>query len=200
MDNQAVPSIPLPIQLIVGLANPGKEYAKTRHNAGAWFVEIIAHAAHINLRFEAKYHGLHGVIKTPANCQLLIPTTYINLSGQAVKACLNYHKLSPAAVLIVHDDVDLPVGTIKLKFDGGDGGHNGLKDITRHLHTKQFCRLRIGVGHPGKGKDVVDYVLDAPSKADKEEINHALQQAYEVLPFILSGDFPRAMQTLHTGK
>lgn len=157
------------IQLIVGLANPGKEYADTRHNAGAWFVDELASSAQIQLRHEAKYHGLHGLMTLHQQaCHLLIPTTFMNHSGQAVRACMSYHKILPERVLIAHDDIDLPVGTIKLKLGGGDGGHNGLKDIIRHLNTKQFYRLRIGVGRPAHSKDVIDYVLANPSKADKK--------------------------------
>lgn len=188
-----------PIQLIVGLANPGKEYALTRHNAGAWFVDSVAHAANAHLRPESKYHGMHCLSKLDnQSCHLLIPTTFMNLSGQAVQACMGYHKISPANILVAHDDIDLPAGTIRLKFDGGDGGHNGLKDIIRHLNTKQFFRLRIGVGHPGNSKDVVDYVLDKPSKADKLKIDDAIAEAMNALPLILNGEMQKAMQQLHT--
>lgn len=187
-----------PIQLIVGLANPGKEYANTRHNAGAWLVEDIAEKNHASLRLDAKFHGLHNTVKIDQHStHLLIPTTYMNLSGQSVRACMNYNKIPADAILIAHDEIDLPVGVIKLKFDGGDGGHNGLKDIIRHLNTRQFFRLRIGVGRP-QHKDTADYVLDAPSKADRDKINLALDQVQEVLPLILAGDIAKAMQQLHT--
>lgn len=186
------------IQLIVGLANPGKEYAETRHNAGAWFVQEIAENTHTNLRFESKYHGFHSLIQLHNQpCHLLIPTTFMNLSGQAVRACMSYHKIPAESILIVHDEIDLPAGTIKLKFDGGDGGHNGLKDIIRHLNTKQFYRLRIGVGRP-QGKEVVDYVLDAPSKIDRANIDASIHQAQEALPLIVTGEMQKAMQKLHT--
>lgn len=187
------------IQLIVGLANPGREYADTRHNAGAWFVEDIARSARASLRLETKYHGLHGLAKIDdQSCHLLIPTTFMNLSGQAVRACMSYHKIPAAAILIAHDDIDLPVGTVKLKYDGGDGGHNGLKDIIRHLSTKQFYRLRIGIGHPGQSKDVEDYVLSPPSRADRQKIDDALIAAHATLPLILKGEIAKAMQQLHT--
>ena len=167
-----------PIQLIAGLANPGKEYERTRHNAGAWFVEDIVNNLNIRLRMEAKYHGLHGLASIhDQSCHLLIPATFMNLSGQSVQACMNYHKIPHDAILIAHDEIDLPVGTIKLKFDGGDGGHNGLKDIIRHLNTRLFYRLRIGVGRPTQNTDVVDYVLDPPSKADRIKINEAMEKA-----------------------
>lgn len=189
------------IQLIVGLANPGKEYADTRHNAGAWLIEELVHAEHAVLRFEAKYHGLHSVVQLhQRSCHLLIPTTYMNHSGQAVRACMSYNKILPEAVLIAHDDIDLPAGTIKLKFDGGDGGHNGLKDIIRHLNTKQFYRLRIGVGRPTHSKAVLDYVLNAPSKADREKIDITLQHAQETLPLIVNGEMQKAMMELHSEK
>jgi PTH1 family peptidyl-tRNA hydrolase len=187
------------IQLIVGLANPGKEYADTRHNAGAWFVENIATTERVTLRREIKFHGLHGIMQSNKHpCQLLVPTTFMNLSGQAVQACMNYHKITPDTLIVAHDDIDLPAGVVKLKYDGGDGGHNGLKDIIRHLNTKQFYRLRIGVGHPGNSDDVADYVLVNPSKADRQKINHALERAFDVLPLILDGDMQKAMQQLHT--
>lgn len=188
-----------PIKLIVGLANPGKKYAETRHNAGAWFVEETIRETKASFRPESKYHGLHAQITLHDQlCHLLIPTTFMNLSGQAVRACMEYYKIPPNAVLIAHDEIDLPAGTIRLKFDGGDGGHNGLKDIIRHLNTKQFYRLRIGVGHPGSSKEVVDYVLDNPSKADRKKIDTAIEQAQIVLPFVLAGEMQKAMHQLHT--
>jgi peptidyl-tRNA hydrolase, PTH1 family len=194
-------SPPSTIQLIVGLANPGKEYAETRHNAGAWFVENLALDANVLLKRSAKFHGLYGLATLHDKpCHLLIPTTFMNLSGQAVRACMHYHKLSPDSILIAHDDIDLPAGTIKLKFDGGDGGHNGLSDIIRHLSTRQFYRLRIGVGHPGNSKDVVDYVLDKPSKADKQKIDLAIADGEAAVPLLLDGDIAKAMQALHTAK
>lgn len=194
-------SLPSTIQLIVGLANPGNEYAETRHNAGAWFVENLAQSIDARLRHEAKFHGLHAQVKLHQQpCHLLIPSTFMNLSGQAVLACMRFYKLTPDAVLIAHDDIDLPVGSVKLKFDGGDGGHNGLNDIIRHLNSRQFYRLRIGVGHPGHSKDVVDYVLSNPSKADKQKIEHALADAEAVLPMMMNGEISKAMQALHTPK
>lgn len=188
------------IQLIVGLANPGSEYANTRHNAGAWFVELLAQSANLSLRHETKLHGKHGLYRDGSkHCHLLIPSTYMNLSGIALHSCANYHKLPSTAILVAHDDIDLPVGTIKLKFDGGDGGHNGLKDIIKHLHTKQFYRLRIGVGRPTHSHDVVNYVLKAPSKTERALIDdQLLYVANDILPIILNGELEKAMQTLHT--
>ena len=188
------------IHLIAGLANPGNEYASTRHNAGAWFIDAITEKANLTLRHETKLHGLHGLYRDGnQQCHLLIPNTYMNHSGLAIKACAHYHKVPPANILIAHDDIDLPVGTIRLKFDGGDGGHNGLKDIIRHLHTKQFYRLRIGVGRPTHSADVVDYVLKAPSRSERTAIDAALIHVLDdILPMILNGELEKAMQTLHT--
>lgn len=187
------------IKLIVGLANPGKEYQDTRHNAGEWFVNELVAADNITMRADSKFHGLHGQVKLHGlPCHLLIPTTFMNLSGQSVRALAQYLKITPAEILIAHDEVDLPVGTIKLKFDGGHGGHNGLRDIIDHLHTKQFYRLRIGVGRPRAGQDTADYVLDRPSKSDRKIIDSSIQLSLETLPLLLEGEFQKAMQLLHT--
>lgn len=188
------------IQLIVGLANPGKEYTHTRHNAGAWFIEALTTLTGAHLRPEAKLQGLHALVHLENHsCHLLIPTTFMNLSGQSVRACMQYYNLSPEALLVAHDEIDLPTGVIKLKYDGGDGGHNGLKDIIRHLHTKKFYRLRIGVGRPAANRgEVVDYVLSPPSKTERNKIDHALTQASDILPLLLGGKMQHAMQQLHT--
>jgi PTH1 family peptidyl-tRNA hydrolase len=190
------------IQLIVGLANPGKKYEKTRHNAGAWFVEALAHTAKITLKSHLRYHGLYGeaAADTPpaTRYHLLIPTTFMNDSGRSVLACARYHHLEPQHILIVHDDIDLPAGTAKLKLDGGDGGHNGLKDIIAHLHTKQFYRLRIGVGRPQPDEEVADYVLSPPSREEKQLIQEALVRAQTIAPYLFQGEIQKAMCLLHT--
>jgi PTH1 family peptidyl-tRNA hydrolase len=187
------------ILLIVGLGNPGADYEHTRHNAGAWFVLELAHAAHITLRHEAKYRGFHGVVKIDGqDCHLFIPSTFMNHSGQSLQAIASYFKIPPENMLIAHDEIDLPCGDIRLKYDGGHGGHNGLRDIINHLNSKQFYRLRIGVGHPGTSKEVVNYVLAPPRKAEREQINTALEEAHGILPFIMQGQFQKAMQLLHS--
>ena len=187
------------ILLIVGLGNPGAEYELTRHNAGAWFIENLAKDSGVNLRFNPKFQGMHGVAKVKGHdCHLLIPTTFMNLSGQSVQAVMNYYKIAPRSLLVAHDELDVPAGTVRLKFDGGHGGHNGLRDIIRHLGTNQFHRLRIGIGHPGKGRDVADYVLNQPKKADREAIDNALQHAEGILPFVMKGEFQKAMHFLHS--
>jgi PTH1 family peptidyl-tRNA hydrolase len=185
--------------LIVGLANPGKEYEKTRHNAGAWLVEALANEANVNLRLDPKFHGLHAFTKLHGcPVHLLIPTTFMNRSGLSIQAVMGFYKLKPEQVLVAHDEIDLPAGVIRLKFDGGDGGHNGLKDTIRHLNSRQFYRLRIGVGRPAPGHDVADYVLNNPSKADRAQIDKTITQAVEVMPLILEGKIQAAMQELHT--
>ena len=187
------------IQLIVGLGNPGKEYEKTRHNAGAWFVEELADTTNATLRFENKNQGLHAQTKLHGHdLHLLIPTTFMNLSGQSVKALASYYKILPENILVAHDEIDLPAGDIRLKFDGGHGGHNGLRDIIRHLGTNQFYRLRIGVGRPTTSKEVHDYVLNAPNKSDRELINTAMQNANRILSHALEGQLQKAMHELHT--
>lgn len=192
-------SSPHSIQLLVGLANPGNEYTDTRHNAGAWLIETLADRESAHFKHENKYHGLHTQIRSYGHlCHLLIPTTFMNRSGQAVQACASYHKIAPTSILVAHDDLDLPVGSVKLKFDGGDGGHNGLKDIIRHLGTKQFYRLRIGIGRPAHSREVVDYVLKNPSKSERQQIDQSIDLAIDTLPLIIAGDMQKAMQQLHT--
>ena len=172
------------ISLIVGLGNPGAEYENTRHNAGEWFVSAISSQAKVKWRHETKFQGLHSIAH---DCHLLIPQTFMNLSGQSVKALSHFYKIPPQSILVAHDEIDLPVGVVRLKYDGGDGGHNGLKDIIRHLGTRQFYRLRIGVGRPENSQDVVDYVLHPPKKAERQQIDQALEKVYPLLPTILAG-------------
>jgi len=188
-----------PIKLIVGLGNPDPEYQETRHNAGAWFVSALADKESAILRAEQKFKGLTCKIHVKnQDCWLLIPTTYMNLSGQAVKAIANFYKISLEEILVVHDDLDFPAGTIRLKQGGGHGGHNGLRDIIRHMHSNHFYRMRIGIGHPGNRDDVVDYVLKRPSRKDydaiTDEIEHFIPWAHD----IISGDIHKVMNTLHT--
>jgi PTH1 family peptidyl-tRNA hydrolase len=186
------------VQLIVGLGNPGAEYEHTRHNAGAWFVTDLAHKAHTLLRREARFQGQHCLAHLDHHdCHLLIPTTYMNHSGMSVKAVSHFYKIEPTAILIVHDEIDLPVGEVRLKYEGGHGGHNGLRDIIQHLNTNKFYRLRIGVGRP-HSKEVVDYVLEPPRRAELEQINAGIEKAYEILPLVLAGEFQKAMHKLHT--
>lgn len=187
------------IMLIVGLGNPGAEYEHTRHNAGAWFVSALAQDANISMRLNPKFHGLHGIAKVKGHeCHLLIPTTFMNLSGKSVQAIASYYKIPHEAVLVAHDEIDIPVGDIRLKFSGGHGGHNGLRDITNHLNSKDFYRLRIGVGRPKDSNDVVNYVLVPPKKAERVLIETAMREAEEILPLVMEGEFQKAMHVLHS--
>ena len=186
------------IQLIVGLANPGAEYAKTRHNAGAWLVEKVADKYTQTLRAENKFLGMCGKIQIDhSDCRLLIPTTYMNRSGKAVIAMANFYRIPAQSILVVHDDLDLPTGVMRFKQGGGDGGHNGLKDISAHL-GKDYWRLRIGIGHPGQRDKVHDYVLSCPSKQDREKIYSIIDNALDVLPDFIRGKQQHAIQLLHS--
>lgn len=187
------------IQLIVGLGNPGPEYANTRHNAGVWFVERLCEQTNASLSPESKFKGHCAALSLhQQTVRVLVPTTYMNRSGQAVGAICQFYKISPAQVLVVHDELDLPPGCARLKFDGGDGGHNGLKDIISHLGTKQFYRLRLGIGRPQHADTVLDYVLHRPSLSDEKNIYAGIDAAISILPDVLSGNISKAMTTLHT--
>jgi PTH1 family peptidyl-tRNA hydrolase len=187
------------IQLIVGLGNPGPEYAKTRHNVGYWFVDKLCFMHKVNFQPETKFKGYLAQISfADTLCRILQPTTYMNLSGQSTLAVANFYKISPQEILVVHDDLDLPVGSARLKLDGGHGGHNGLRDIIACLGTNQFYRLRLGIGHPGNRDDVHDYVLTRPSVADKQKMDEGIEKALLALPDIVQGNTEKAMQYLHT--
>lgn len=187
-----------PIRLIVGLGNPGREYADTRHNSGFWLLDAIAHKAGASLRMETRFHGyvarvnMHG-----QEIWLLAPQTYMNVSGQAVAALAGYYKITPEEMLVLHDELDLAPGTARLKRGGGAGGHNGLKDIITRLGA-DFWRLRIGIGHPGDKNAVSDFVLHRPSQAEEQLIRDALDQSIGTLPLVAAGDMAGAMQRLHT--
>ena len=189
-----------PVKLIVGLGNPGPKYAGTRHNAGAWLAESLARDLGQPLREERKFLGLH--CKTHWQGQdlhLLVPTTFMNRSGQSAKALADFFKISPEEILIVHDELDLPPGTARLKHGGGHGGHNGLRDLIRHLGS-DFQRLRIGIGHPGDSKQVVNYVLSEAGKQERQAIDAAIEESIRVLPDAVSGNWAQAMNRLHSFK
>lgn len=187
------------IKLIVGLGNPGHEYDSTRHNAGFWWVDAFAHLHSFFFKTESKFHGLVARSQWEGReiC-LLKPQTFMNVSGRAVGALAQFYKIEPRHILVVHDELDLPPGGVKLKFGGGHGGHNGLKDILAHLGTKEFWRLRIGIGHPGERAEVVNYVLNAPRREESNLIEHAIQRALQVAPLILAGKPEAAMLKLHS--
>ena len=186
-------------RLIVGLGNPGSDYAETRHNAGLWFCERLAHELGASFARESRYHG--HVARARVGGQdiwLLMPQTFMNRSGQAVQALSHFYRIEPAAMLVVHDELDIPPGQMRLKFGGGLGGHNGLKDITAHLGTQDYWRLRIGIGHPGDRDEVVDYVLKPPRREEREEIDAALERALLVWPTLARGEFNAATQKINS--
>ena len=188
------------ISLIVGLGNPGQEYAHTRHNAGADFVLELANTFHASWSEEKKFSGL----VTQCNIggepvRLLQPLTYMNLSGQSVSAIANYYRIAPQHILIAHDELDLPPGTARLKLGGGHGGHNGLRDIINALgNQNSFARLRIGIGHPGHAKLVSNYVLKRAPLPEFEQIASSIEQGIRVLPDLVRGNMEKAMHTLHS--
>jgi PTH1 family peptidyl-tRNA hydrolase len=187
----------LAIRLVVGLGNPGKEYERTRHNAGFWLVERFAAKAGAVLRKDTKFQALVG--RNGAHgAWLVLPQSFMNSSGRPVQMIAGFFKIAAPEILVVHDDVDFPPGTARLKQGGGIAGHNGLKDISQRLATHEYWRLRIGVGHPGDKDAVPDYVLGRPSAEDKAAIDQAIARSLEVLPLCLSGDLQGAMQKLHT--
>lgn len=187
------------IKAIVGLGNPGSKYTETRHNAGFWFIEELARAHNVSLSPEKKFHGDVAKIVTPRNnIWLLEPMTFMNDSGQAVKSLLSFYRIEPENLLVVHDEIDLPAGEVKLKSGGGHGGHNGLRDIISHLNSKSFLRLRLGVGHPGSKDQVVNYVLHKPSKDEQCAIDAGISRALSAMPDLFAGDLERAMQDLHS--
>lgn len=188
-----------PIRLIVGLGNPGPKYAETRHNVGAWLVEELTRQHHLNLRSDNKFHGSIGNIKIAEHeCWLLIPSTYMNLSGTSVQAMASYYKILPEEILIVHDELDFPAGQVRFKQHGGHGGHNGLRDIIAKIHSPAFHRLRLGIDHPGDRNEVSNYVLKPPHNEEHTAIMSAIRSALEVLPTFISGEHQKAIRELHS--
>ena len=188
-----------PLRLIVGLGNPGAEHLRTRHNAGFWFVDALAQRERLSFGIEAKLRAQTAkLVLDGQSLWLLKPNTFMNASGTAVGAALRYWKIAPEEMLVVHDDLDLPPGVARLKFDGGHGGQNGLRDLFAHIGHGKFHRLRIGIGHPGHKDRVTSWVLGRPSAVDEEAIVNAIGAALEVLPLVVQGHFDAAMKQLHT--
>ncbi len=187
------------IQLIVGLGNPGAEYQSTRHNAGFWLLDELARRCRQDFRAEARFQSevarchLEG-----RDCRLQKPLTYMNRSGQAVRALMQFFRIPLEEILVVHDELDLPAGVARLKIGGGHGGHNGLRDLISHLGGREFHRLRLGIAHPGDKRQVVDYVLKAPGKDDRLLIGRAMDDALAVMPLVLAGQIEKAMHQLHS--
>lgn len=187
------------IKLIVGLRNPGASYARTRHNAGGWFVETLAENKKLAFKSDKKLRG-EWVMLDEANTHsiLFLPLSFMNLSGECVRAICQFYNILPQEILVAHDELDLPAGNVRLKSGGGHGGHNGLRDIISQLGSNEFHRLRIGIGHPGHKDLVLDYVLGKPSSDEKDKINVAIDRAMIELPTMLSGHLTIAMNKLNT--
>lgn len=190
------------IDMVVGLGNPGRQYEATRHNAGAWFVERLAKLHHASLTPDPKVKGLTARLNIQGHdLRLLIPTTFMNVSGQAVALYANFFKIPPSRILVAHDELDMPPGIAKLKQGGGHGGHNGLRDIISKLgNNADFGRLRIGIGHPGSPDKVSGYVLGKPTATEQRLIDDAIREAIAILPDLLNGQTNKAMNRLHSFK
>ena len=187
------------IRLIVGLGNPGREYETTRHNVGFRWVGELARVQKLNFRNEAKFHGLTARGQLHGHEVLLLkPQTFMNISGRSVVALALFYKILPNEILVVHDELDLSPGVARLKIGGGHGGHNGLKDIIVHLGSKEFWRLRIGIGHPGDRNEVSDYVLNDPRGNERELIDEAMKNAQDVAHLVIEGKTEAAMLKLHS--
>ena len=186
------------MKLVVGLGNPGVRYEATRHNAGFWWVDSIADEFGVTLSAESRFHGEVGRYRNgDADCWLLKPTTFMNESGRSVQAISSFYRIAVSDILVVHDELDLEPGVVKLKKGGGVAGHNGLRDIAAHM-GKEFWRLRIGIGHPGNKAQVANYVLSTPRKEEAELITLALERSVTVWQQLLRDDFEGAMLRLHT--
>jgi len=186
------------VQLIAGLGNPGPEYEDTPHNAGFWFVDAVARQHNAVFKSEKKFHGEVARFQHAGqDVWLLKPDTYMNLSGQAVQALARFFKIGTENILVVHDDLDLPPGSARLKTGGGHGGHNGLRDIISKMGGNGFQRLRLGIGHPGDKNRVTSHVLKKAAKDDRIAIDNAIDAALKVLPEVLDGELPKAMNELH---
>lgn len=189
-----------PVELIAGLGNPGDKYVQTRHNAGFWLLDALAARLGAEFMPESRFSGETAAVEfNGRRVRLIKPTTFMNLSGQAVGALARYFRIAPGNVLVVHDEIDLPPGVARIKRGGGHGGHNGLRDIIAAFGGDAgFLRLRIGVGHPGSAKEVVDYVLKTPPAAERDLIVESIDRSLEVLGQVVAGDTEKAMHRLHS--
>lgn len=187
------------LRLIVGLANPGPQYAETRHNAGAWYVERLADRLGVRLAIDSKAFGFLGRVSVGGtDVRLLVPTTFMNRSGQAIAAVAGFYKITPAEILVAHDELDLPPGQIRLKTGGGHGGHNGLRDTISALGNQNgFHRLRVGIGHPGDKSQVTGFVLGKAPRSEQDLIDRALDEALRHTDTLMAGDLARVMNPLN---
>ena len=188
-----------PLKLIVGLGNIGIEYTDTRHNAGFWFVDELAHQHKAVFKTEKKFFcDIAKVVINRREIRLMKPTTFMNLSGQAVAAVAHFYRIHPDEILVVHDELDLPCGSLKIKQGGGNNGHNGLKDIQAKLDTPNFWRLRLGIDRAGDKNQVVSYVLKKPTAEQQVKIDESIVRALDEIETIAAGDFQAAMNRLHS--
>ena len=189
-----------PVELIVGLGNPGPNYERTRHNAGADLVLELAKSLHVELKHDSKFFGDTARVTLDGHdVRLLIPSTFMNLSGKSVNGLAKFYQIAPENILVVHDELDLPPGVSRFKKGGGHGGHNGLRDTIKCLgNNKDFARLRIGIGHPGNAKQVADYVLKKASPDDQQLIINSIDDALRALPLAVAGEWEKAMLKLHS--
>ncbi|ETS31002.1 aminoacyl-tRNA hydrolase [Photorhabdus temperata] len=190
------------IKLIVGLANPGAEYAQTRHNAGAWYVDLLARSHNQSLKEESKFFGYTARINMCGHdIRLLVPTTFMNLSGKSVAALTSFYRIQPDEILVAHDELDLPPGVAKMKLGGSHGGHNGLKDIQNKFgNNPNFYRLRIGIGHPGDKNKVIGFVLGKPPASEQKLIDDAIDEALRCTDILMKQDMDKAINRLHSFK
>lgn len=187
------------IKLIVGLGNPGPGYLMTRHNAGFWFVDALAHIHSLSFKTENRFKAEIARLQVDVHdCLVCKPQTFMNNSGQCVQPLVNFYKIPLEQLLVVHDDIDLEPGTVRFKEGGGHGGNNGLRDIIEKLGDNNFKRIRIGIGHPGNSAEVVNYVLNKPTASDAELIMESISRAIDEIPRILDGDFMKVMTALHS--
>jgi len=187
------------IALIAGLGNPGNKYAETRHNAGFWFLQTLQNEYHFSLSEDKRYKAQVGSFSAEGQTiRVIAPQTFMNLSGESVVPFARFYRIPLNQVLVAYDELDLAPGIVRLKLDGGHGGHNGLRDIMQKSGARDVRRLRIGIGHPGDSRKVSSYVLAKPSQNDRIEIEQAISRAVTVVPSILRGDIAGAMHTLHT--
>ncbi|WP_018175346.1 MULTISPECIES: aminoacyl-tRNA hydrolase [unclassified Thioalkalivibrio] len=188
------------IRLIVGLGNPGPRYAETRHNAGFWFVDALARRHSTEFRSEGRFDGEVARLTLPeGDCWLFKPMSFMNKSGLPVRKCADFYRIAPEEILVVHDELDLDPGVARLKMGGGHGGHNGLRDLHRHMGGPNYARLRLGIGHPGHRDDVVPFVLDRPGRDDARAIEDAIDAALDQVPALIAGRWDEAVRNLHGG-
>lgn len=189
----------LGIKLIVGLGNPGLQYKKTRHNVGFWLIEALAEKYDSKFKYETKFNGsIANIMISNYECRLLMPATFMNLSGEAVRKLSSFFKIPIESILIIHDELDFPPGVVRIKKNGGANSHNGVQSIIDQLGSNNFLRLRIGIGKPSIKEDCANYVLQSPNKLETKQIEEAISYSIEIIPNLIIGNFEKATQILHS--